>query len=279
MTGVQQRKENSKVRNITKDKVYWAKENEGYGMGYLEGNESEITESLGNAWFANNNTVTATGMSVQATTDNSLLISNSQDGTYGSIANKSSSATAMKPTTSYEGKTFAILDSDKTKVENAGNFAAVLKNGNPLDATGLKTETTNSNSTYWLDTVYYLKYNGDASVNVYVPKIEVTVPEDDTKGFNKCIRVAVSMDNGSTWYAYNPQSGTATTVGKYDTSWSLVTPNYSDGSISIGSLSTNTPTQVTIRLWFEGQDTYCTTDNCNTSGFSVTVDFSTVPSS
>lgn len=215
-------------------------------------------------------------MSVKATTDNSLLISDTQTGTYGSIANKSSSATAMKPTTSYEGRTFAILDTEKTKVENAGNYAAVLKNGNQLDATGLKTEMNNESNTYWLDTEYYLKYNGEGTVNVYVPKIDVTVPTDDTKEFNKCIRVAVSMDDGTTWYAYNPKGGTATTVGKYDAGWSLTTPMYSNGSTPIGNLEANTPIKVTIRLWFEGQDDSCTTDNCNTSGFSVTVDFSTV---
>lgn len=233
------------------------------------------------AWFANNNTVTAEGMSVQATTDASLLISATSDGTYASTASVSVSSSKMKPCTSYDGGTMAILDTTKTKVLSAAAFGATMNNGDPLTADGLKTESTNTSNTYWIEDTFYLKYNGTTTTNIYVPTITVTKSAENTANYMNSIRVAVKIGDTGNWYAFNPKGGTAVTVGKYDTStWTLAAPSYANGATVVAtSMANNTAVPVYVRVWFEGQDSACYTDAVDATGFSVSVDFSTVAGS
>lgn len=232
------------------------------------------------AWFVNNTTVTAEGMTVQATTDASLLISDSASGTFASIANQSVSSASMKPCTSYDGGTMAILDTSKTKVLSAAAFNATMNDGSELTADGLKTESTNTGNTYWIEDKFYLKYNGSTTTKIYVPTITVTKTAENTATYMKSIRVAVKIGDSGTWYAFNPQSGTAATVGKYDSTWSLATPSYATGATEVATaMSNNTAVPVYVRVWFEGQDSTCYTDAVDATGFKVSVDFSTVAGS
>lgn len=77
---------------------------------------------------------------------------------------------------------------------------------------------------------------------------------------------------------YNPNSGSNTDskVGHYASPWTLDadTNIYTNTSNAvIWTLAADTEYNVTIRLWFEGQDVSCYTENVKSTGTSVTVDF------
>lgn len=233
------------------------------------------------AWFAANNTVTATGMTVTATADNTLSIAASSDGAYSTIATVSSSAATMKPVTSADGVTFGIL-TGAVKVDNpASSNATWSGEENAFQATDISSVTTTSESVYTLDTSYYLKWIGASDSDthkVYVKSITIA-GGDDSSDFKKSIRVSVTV--GSQTKIFNPLSGDLNDgkVGSYaDSAWALVTPSYATvdtASAEIATLTSKVSQEAVIHVWFEGQDTKCYTNNVNTNGITVQVDFST----
>ena len=228
------------------------------------------------AWFSMNSKVTAKGMEVKATSDATLLISDAASGTFSDSVTIASTSTSMKPATSYDGSNFAILDSTKAKVTQTTAYTAVMNDGSALTAAGLKTESTNSNSTYWKDTTVYLKYSDASagSVALYVSEIRVAQnAADSTKTMLNAVRVSVTY--GGATFVFNPNSGTADTVGKYaNSAWTLSAPSYTTYATTIGNVS-GTAAPAVIRIWFEGQDTACFTDNVTTENLTVEVDFTT----
>lgn len=244
------------------------------------------------AWFANNNTVTAKGMTVNAVSNSILLqIAGKDDNeysTFGTIGTTTISQKSMKPTTSADGKNFAVL-SDAVKVENASAAQATWSGTNgAFQATDLVTKASNAldYSTYVATARYDLKCDTGNVANVYVKSVNCTVTPTSGKTINKSIRISVTC--GSTTLVFNPQGGTyvSQTIGSETFSgaglltgatWSLENPAFATpGNTAIIADSIGTTAQeVTVRVWFEGQDSTCYTNNVDTADIAVSLEFAT----
>jgi len=228
------------------------------------------------AWFVNNNKVTAKGMSVNATADASLLIKGTNGADFGSIGTTVISQTEMKPSTSSDGVNFAHLG-ENVVVTSKSSAAATWSNAGAFKTGDLVGVTTDEATTYYEEAAYKIKSIGSAA-DIYVSGIVVS----DSEPIFKATRVSVTITDstgGAITKVYNPQ-GTANVddqVGGISaTNWVLV----SDATIyteianeQIWNLVAETEYDVTIRVWFEGQDVNCYTDNIETTGTGITVDF------
>ena len=119
------------------------------------------------------------------------------------------------------------------------------------------------------------------ATDLYVKSVKITVTDNDGKDMSKAARVAITM--GTKTLVFNPNNGenTDNKVGKFGTKWTLVsdtdiytTPNTT--AASLGSLTGNTSTNVTITIWFEGQDTKLFTNNMDADKLQAVVEFTTV---
>ena len=230
------------------------------------------------AWFSMNSEVTATGMTVNAQADTSLVIAGVDDGNvFASKGTTTVNATGLMPCTSANGIDFGKL-ADGVKVESAASSAATWGQGAKFTDV-LSTEKT----TYVASAVYTLKNidanpdNADASV--YVKSITV-----DSSSLSKAVRVAIQLGNG-TVYVYNAGGGanTESKVGvKTNGAWDLGTvtyePLYKTTSNSLGTLDDNAEVTLTVWVWFEGQDTTCYSDNVPTDGMGIDIVLTTIAS-
>ena len=234
------------------------------------------------AWFANNNTVTAKGMSVNATVDDSLVIKGAQDTSFGSVGTTTVTQLTMKPATSSDGVKFAKLGSDvQVKVSNSSTATWSGEGGTFQDGDLIETTETD-----YIETAEYtIKSIGSAS-KIYVSKVEVTPATGEgtvTNDIYKSLRVAVTIQDSTgspITKVYKPASDASNTDNKVGgisgTKWVLVSDTgiYTDTTAaSIWDLAAETEYNVVIKVWFEGQDTLCFTDNVQTNGAAVTVDF------
>ena len=222
-------------------------------------------------------------MTVNATADASLLIAGVDDGdTYTSVGTTTKSVTNLKPTTSFDGVNFAKLASD-VKVKNATDEAATwtgtsgaFADGDLVTAENVadneSTVDVNEEKNYWLEATYNMKSIVE-DANVYVSAITLS---GTTANIDQAIRVSVTIDG--TTKVYNAGAGTTSAegVGKYaDSKWTLAAASYTtinDDSATF-ALTADEVYSVTIRVWYEGQDANCFTDNISENDKTITVDF------
>lgn len=220
------------------------------------------------AWFSMNTQVTATGMSVKATTSKNLVISNAAGGTFAASAESIYTTTVtMKPASTADGKAwFTMENGTGVDLDGAANTGAAFVTASP---TALTSADANPGTIAVAQYSYYVKTDGasDATFDkLYVKSINVT--GDDGDALSKALRIAVVC--GENAFIYNPLGGTATykgvvatgTVGTdtvfstNDVTLSAVnTPNNSLGAVS------TTATEVKVYVWYEGQDANCKTAN------------------
>lgn len=226
------------------------------------------------AWFVNNTEVTAQGMSVNAAADDSLLIRGTEDGEYTSVGTNALSILTLHPSTSIDGVNFGKLGSS-VRVQSAAASNATWSGASGEFASGdivtaTNVTTSGSESYYYAETTYSLKSVAN-DADVYVKAIDVT----DTADMFKAVRVSVTV--GSTTYIYNPAgTNTAGKVGQLTGSaWALAAENYNDinNDSVVWSLTADTATDAVVRIWFEGQDEDCFTDNIETTGTNITITF------
>lgn len=217
------------------------------------------------AWFSMNTSVTATGMQVKAATSQNLVISNTENGTFGTTAAADTAAQAsMFPATSADGVAFA----KNKKPSKAYNDSAI----DNLSTTDLETVEA-TNTTYVFTDTFYIKSEGSDFASLYINNITVT---NATDNLAKSLRVAVKLDNGTT-YIYAPVSGATTSYSGGNTLTAVtLSPlkNADELSPSLGTV-TSTAKAVTVYIWFEGQDASCTSENAaiQTSNYSVDIEF------
>ena len=114
---------------------------------------------------------------------------------------------------------------------------------------------------------------GSDFASLYINNITVT---NATDNLAKSLRVAVKLDNGTT-YIYAPVSGATTSYSGGNTLTAVtLSPlkNADESSPSLGTV-TSTAKAVTVYIWFEGQDASCTSENAaiQTSNYSVDIEF------
>lgn len=233
------------------------------------------------AWFANNNTVTAKGLQVNATTDQSLMIKGQDAGeVFGSIGTTTLQRLTLHPATSMNGVDFAKLG-DKVQVKKSGESTATWSGENGAFTQGsdftkgdLVTATNAGEDYYYLEAQYTLKAVG-TSQNVYLKDFTLT----GSSALKPALRMSITCN--SVTKVFNIGGGTNPTegVGKKGTSaWELASVTYTkQGTLaaSFGTLTANTEYPVIVRIWFEGQDTACYTDHVDLNNTDVTMNFTT----
>lgn len=240
-----------------------------------------------NAWFANNNSVKATGMEVNAVADDSLVIKGAAESNYTSVGTNTLTGVnggKLSPTTSFDGENFAIL-SDTVQVKDSTSAAATWSGtSGAFQASDLTTLSSNQ-SKYYLTSTYSIAALG-TQTDVYVSGIELT---NSTGVVEKAVRVAVTIDG--TTYVYNAGGGTnrdegvvTGAVGNLNVdAWELKTASYKAFTDKTAKWTLPATSKeesysgakdVTVKVWFEGQDTNCYSDAIDATGTNITITFS-----
>ena len=229
-----------------------------------------------------NNTVTATGMQVKASTSKNLLI-NTSNSTSGGEASKAStlagqvtltpasaSVAALKADHFYSANSDVVYDTGAAKVGTVFTEQNAISSG----STGYAVKHT-----------FYVYVDGtstDTMTNLYVSNISV-VDTDATAAadaeISKALRIGVvcgsnafiySVTGGQTSYQGLKAAGEVATITEnvlktsapadlseattaYDT--------FASSNILAATVASTAATQVDIYIWYEGQDTACTTAN------------------
>jgi len=230
------------------------------------------------AWFAKNESVQATGMTVNAVADSSLVIKGTKDSVFSSVGTNEVNKTTMKPASSKDGVTFAAL-ADNTKVLSTGSSAAKWTGtGDTFQASDAVKLNSTDEGTFYVETTYTLKSLVKART-VMVSDIVLTAVDTSKSTMMTPIRVSVTIGDGTDTLVFNPKNGTNSDEGKVidasGTAIALATPTYTTKNTTSFSttLAADTEYTVTVRIWFEGQDTQCYTNNITTTGYTVDVYF------
>lgn len=238
------------------------------------------------AWFSQSGTVTATGMNVKATTSKNLVISNASTGTWGSTAESTNTNVfEMTPASTVNGTDFFYVtnpekvDYDSGVAGEGAEFAAATP-------TAVTATTAISGTTYYvMQYSYWVKADAAAGTeytDLFVNKIEVKAGTSAAaQDISKALRVSVTY--GTTTKIYAPVSGATTSYNGVSTAGTVTATNISTltsavtlttdmtAAATLGKVTT-TATEVKISVWYEGQDTNCTSANSiNVEELSVAV--------
>lgn len=229
------------------------------------------------AWFVQSNTVTAEGMKVQAQAEGGIEISNSEGKNWASTAAATiTNTTGLYPTST---QNTSVWYHAKAAAANAKD----AKNGSyeqlSLDETGKCTAAGDfQNKQFYLVNKFLIHAtSGTSAKDLVIDKVTVTADATKTAALDKSLRVAVKA--GSTTYIYSPNGG--------DTSYSVWGGTALDASVtandgttavktSVSTISSANATEVSIYVWYEGEDTNHFSNNLATTvdTLSVTVQFS-----
>ena len=243
------------------------------------------------AWLAENRSVQAGGMNVQAETVKNLLISNNSSSGYGISATSSiasNNAAKMTPAsavpTVVSGALKFYTPTDDTKANKIDFSTGVLKDGAQLTEATITSTTPQTNQTYSvMKYTFYLKVDGqqaDVLYNLYASNVSIT-RGNPVSEISKALRVAVVCGNKAVFYSVTggdtEYEGIASVSGSTFTTDDVTAYDSFDYSVDVklADTVTTSPTTVDIYVWYEGQDRYCTSTNSLTiENLSVSVTFS-----
>ncbi len=229
------------------------------------------------AWFVQSNTVTATGMSVQAQAEGGIEIANIDGGNWASTAAaKITTVTGLYPTSTQDTSVWyhAQAAAANAKTAKTSTYEQLT-----LDDTGKCTAAGDFlNKQFYLVNKFLIHAtSGTSAKDLVIDKVTVTADAANTAALDKSLRVAVKA--GSTTYIYSPNGG--------DTSYSVwggtaldasVTANDGTTAVKTGvsTISSANATEVSIYVWYEGEDTNHFSNNLANAvdTLSVTVQFS-----
>lgn len=246
------------------------------------------------AWFVNNTSVEARGMHVNAIADGSLVIkgiTNSADTAYssvGTVGTKTGTklAETLSPSTSKDGIKFAKLGTN-VKVESADASTATWSGDTGEFQDGdLVTIESNDMKSYVLEAQYRIASVAD-DADIYLSAANVTVTNSNVEAALKMSITFKTGENSEETKVFNLGGGNVTEVGAFSTDtskWALEAPAY--GAMdstntwhlnAVDKAEDGTSTLVTVRVWYEGQDEKCYSNNVDTAGTDITLTFSKVP--
>ena len=239
------------------------------------------------AWFAANETVTASGMQVKAASDGGLAIASyvayatapsASDFKSSAAANWTNGAGSVSPT-SFDGAKWWTAEADKAE-------SGAAKAGTYKDATPTEAEWTGGQGgkAIFQHTKWQVKSLAEGSTLTL--KIDnVTVTGFNTSGTNqlleKSLRVLVKC--GANYYEFAPMYSTASASEQLyyngTTAVQNTKLNFGNGAITaveIGTVTDTAPTDVEVFVYFEGEDTNCMTQNIDINTLAtlaVTINF------
>ena len=251
------------------------------------------------AWFSENRQVEANGMSVEAEVANNLLIGNSgvtagsaadPDGTYA-VSATATYTTLNKLRPSSTSKTTGVLDSGKFfYVTNTDTVEYASGNAAATTTFAAATIAADAANQYVSVNTFHITALGDTSKkteNVYVSSVTVLDGESaPDSNISKALRVAVVCENYV--YIFAPVSGYSATyygVKAAGTNGSSTVSSTAEaittagtgatiGTLTAGETAGANKLDVTIYVWYEGQDAACTSANSiNVETLNVSVKF------
>lgn len=228
------------------------------------------------AWLSENQTVQAGGMEVKAETVKNLVISNAQNGNYSFSADTTiTGITTMTPVS-----TVASLTNNALKfytLTSTSKANDVTFSTGAISSTATLTEIAPTTTSPTTGTVYgamkytfYVKVSGEEGVeleDLYVSNIEIVRATNTSNQSNitKALRIGVVCGNKvviysvtggqSSYYGINGTTGASTAAVTAQT-----TTTQTNDTTLMSTIST-TPVAVDIYVWYEGQDTNCTSTN------------------
>jgi hypothetical protein len=245
------------------------------------------------AWSSMNTQVTATGMQVKAQAEGGIVISNESQGEWKASATASNSTLAeLIPTSTKDGATWyhAVSDDAKDAKKNQTAVGAYTTLS-PSVTGGIGSATVGSDSkAVYLVNKFYIKSSAEAMTLtnpacLYINDVTITKNEGATPStdLDKALRVAIKVGSDNT-KIFAPISGADASykVANTDTVTPVAagTKNTTTSIVDIPAYS-GTPIEVTVWVYFEGEDTNCKSENLtatlNTLNVSIQFGTTTVP--
>lgn len=256
------------------------------------------------AWFSMNTTVTAEGMKVEATSAKNLVISNTstlKQDEASHIASTNSDTMKLFPasTTSPSDNTFFYVSNSEGVDYTSGK-------GN-IGTEFAKVSFTDGNQ-YVSKHTFYIRVDGEANselYDLYVKKITVNDTTDSSaadKAITQALRVGIVTTNKTVIYA--PLAGATLSYNAINAAGEVASyadgiyKNSSDGALNAATtaidgsaatlaynanvnlaatVGTETYVEVTIYIWYEGEDEDCTSaKSVDVENVTVSVDFEAV---
>ena len=234
------------------------------------------------AWFAENRNAKADGMKVEAEAVKNLLISNASNGTYDYSAttsittNYSAKLTPVSTVPTLTNGALTFYTPKSTTKANAIDFAnGTLKTGAEFESIAVTTSTPAQNSVYGaMKYTFFIKASAATNTtmtNLYASEINVKNGDASASAnISKALRVAIVCPSTGAVFFYsvtggqNPYFGIAS-ISENDPKYTIqeITASTSGDSSNIlaATLTADTPVQVDIYVWYEGQDSSCTSTN------------------
>lgn len=223
------------------------------------------------AWFSMNTTVTAGTMAVSATAPTNLRIcatNSDNDSAWSGALSLSASLDTMVP-----------VSCDNTNP--ALTFYKVKDNGDKIEYNNgaYKEDTTFQTAEAGKDyytTSFFIKAVGADATNLKLSKITLNAG-GGKKELDKALRVMAVC--GEKKFIYEPVEGAAATynaVKSLNTEKPVLGDNItvSNANSVLADTVTKTPVQVTIYIWYEGQDPACKSSNTvDMAGTTFTLSF------
>ena len=221
------------------------------------------------AWFSMNTEVTATGMQVQAATSKNLVIKGAADSEFTAVGTQDATTKTLNPVSVNCATNEALTGKTFYKINNSDGVdyaSGILTSG----TTELTTAVAN---THYRSSVFTVRVDGitnDRFDHLYVSGVTVTDTSDaaSSKAISKCIRVGVT--DGSKTYIFVPNGGeytdgksvsAYTAEGKVTTLTAQTVSTTGQANADFGAINQGTDKTITIFVWYEGNDTYCTSAN------------------
>lgn len=214
-----------------------------------------------------NNTVTADGLTVKATSEAGLLIRHGEDAYATTAQGKFTSSIVLYPTSTAVGATWFHAAADKASEYTAAKNTMKTLTGITAGDDGIgKLDSKN----YYIVDSFDIYTTGVAN-NLKVTNINVNNQNDD---FDKSLRLLVVCNENKFVVApgYTGTSNVTYTVGvnadgvtSTGTEVTAYTADTNKSNVLIDSVSNdeNTPTEVTVYAYFEGEDQNHFTNNFN----------------
>ena len=241
------------------------------------------------AWFTMNKEVSVTGMQLKATAEDGLVISDYTKANWATswtvtmpYSNPSEAVLAPASTDGAASPAWATASSSQfdnaqsNSPQGGGYYDLTLSFDNqPTTGEGIGSAQRDNNSAdtnYVLLRKFYIKGTGDTAwaQNLVIDEVTATSTTSASADLNKSLRVLVVVGTNS--FIYAPIEGYDTTCNFKggNTALTLVSAQTDSTCSSITSIpagNTNAPIEVSMYMYFEGEDENCKSSNI--SGINV----------
>ena len=237
------------------------------------------------AWFSMNNFVTASGMNIQAKAENGIVISNEAKSEWkeSAIASHTAAIDVYPTSTANAGEWAHSASNNADSATSNGSYSVLDLNEdmgtNGVGGTGRGYVDEDDDdaydageATYYLKNSFFIKSSAEEiEKTIYITNVYASVTGTSYSGeLNKSLRVLVK--SGTTAKVFAPVSGATLSYNyKGATAVTAISSAATEGHVPAASQSFlgnhtipaygDTPTQIDIYVYFEGEDANCKSTN------------------